>query len=79
MTSVKYLCPFRSPAGEVREVVVELADNEVADVLRHRALGKGAGAPGGPLERGYALHHASKEVPVDFTPLFDQCRPIVVN
>ena len=72
VTSIKYLCPFRSPTGEIREVVVTLSDNEVGDVLRHRALGRGAGAPGGPLEKGYAWRHAVQEVPVDFMPLFEQ-------
>jgi hypothetical protein len=74
--TIRYSCPFRSPAGEVRDVVVELGPNEVSDVMRHRAEGRAAGAPGGPLERGYAWHRAVKTVPAEFTPLFDQDRCI---
>jgi hypothetical protein len=76
MTGIRYACPFRSPAGEVRDVVVALTTDEVWDVVRHRAIGRRAGAPGGPLERGYAWRHAVKEVPADFVPLFDQAQRV---
>jgi hypothetical protein len=59
--------------------VVELAPNEIADVLCHRALGRGAGAPGGPLERGYAWHRAVKMVPAEFAPMFDQGQRLTVH
>jgi hypothetical protein len=73
---IRYACPFRSPAGEVCDVVVTLSVDENWDVTRHRAIGRRAGAPGGPLERAYAWHRAAKEVPADFTPLFDQAQRV---
>jgi hypothetical protein len=76
MTGIRYVCPFRSPAGETRDVIVQLSAHETADVLRHHREGRSAGAPGGPLERGYAWHRATKMVPAEFTPLFDQDRRV---
>jgi hypothetical protein len=56
-----------------------LSADEVADVMRHRREGRAAGAPGGPLERGYAWHHAVREVPAKFVPLFGQARRLTVH
>ena len=78
MTGIAYVCPFRSPAGEVCEVLVELTAEQVEDVLSHRAMGKQAGAPGGPLELGYAWHLAAREAPVRFEPLYAQARRITM-
>jgi hypothetical protein len=76
MTNIKYVCRFRSVTGEVRDVVVELSAHETADVLRHHREGLAAGAPGGPLERGYAHHRAAKMVPAGFVPLFGEDRRV---
>jgi hypothetical protein len=79
MNSIQYVCRFCNAAGEVREVLVSLSEDEVADVIRHRAEGRAAGAPGGPLERGLAWHRAVKEVPAEFAPLFDRGRLVVAH
>jgi hypothetical protein len=79
MISIRYLCPFRSPAGEIHDIIVELSRREVEDVERHRLHGCGAGQPGGPLERHYAWMRAEKEVPADFTPLYLRDQRITVH
>jgi hypothetical protein len=79
MTGIRYLCPFRSPDGEVHEVIVALSRREIADVMRHRKHGCGAGEPGGPLERHYAWLRAEKKVPEQFVPLYLQDQRIVLH
>jgi hypothetical protein len=71
------MCPFRSTTGEIHEIVVTLSANEVADVMRHRREGRGAGEPGGPLEKRYAWDHALRAAPSsEFVPLFDQAQRV---
>ena len=77
--SVRYSCPFRAPDGEVREIVVELSQDEIADCQRQVLGGDGPGAPGGPIERMYAWHRAVKEVPVEFAPVYEQAQRITVQ
>jgi hypothetical protein len=79
MSDISYVCPFRDATGEVHEVVVSLSDNEMGDVLRHRARGHACGNAHGPLARAYAWHRAVKLMPAEFAPLFDQAHPIVVQ
>jgi hypothetical protein len=79
MNGIRYVCRFVNASGEVHEVLVSLSEDEVADVLRHRAEGRAAGAPGGPLERGLAWHRAVKAMPPGCEPLLDQAKRVTVN
>jgi hypothetical protein len=76
---IRYLCPFVTPAGEIRDVIVMLSLAEIADVLRQRILGRDAGSAHGPLERAYAWARAAREVPPSFTPLYTQDRRVMVH
>jgi hypothetical protein len=71
------MCPFRSPAGEIHEVIVVLSADECADVMRHRREGRSAGF--GPLPLGYAWHRAVQEAPPEFVPLFGLARCLTVH
>jgi hypothetical protein len=68
---IRYCCPFRSPAGEVRDVVVELSQDEIADCVRHFRGGNGPGVPNGPLPRMYALNRATTLAPSNFEAVLD--------
>jgi hypothetical protein len=74
MTGIKYVCSFRTSDGELREVVVELSPDEIADCERHFRGGNGPGVPNGPLPRMYATRRASRSVPPWFKPDFDEIR-----
>jgi hypothetical protein len=71
---VKYICPFRSPAGEVHDVVVELTPDEIGNCARNLRGGNGPGAPNGPLPRAYAWRRATRLVLPEFEPVIDQIR-----
>jgi hypothetical protein len=59
---VKYVCDcVNAVTGELREVVVQLDDDEIADARRNLGLN-------GPVARSYVMRRASRCVPAGFDP-----------
>jgi hypothetical protein len=75
MTSIRYVCPFRSGAtGETVDIVVSLEPRELEDVERHRREGHGCGSANGPLAKCFAWNHALRIAPAGFAPIYEQAR-----
>jgi hypothetical protein len=74
MSGIRYVCPFRSSAGEIRDIVVSLELHELEDVERHRREGHGCGSVHGPLAKYYAWSRAARTVPPEFAPIYEQAR-----
>jgi hypothetical protein len=60
-SQMKYVCDCVNKAGERRTVVVQLDDDEIADVRRNLGID-------GPVAKTYTMQKASRLVPAGFDP-----------
>jgi hypothetical protein len=70
--TVKYVCDCVSKTGELRTIVVELDNDEIADARRNLGID-------GPVARSYVMRRASRSVPIGFDPVVNSVKQVQVH